>query len=453
MPIVEETPSTPPVEQPNPIRIASPKFLGVTVDTRYEPATSLLTHIEGASWTVNYYSQVLDRDNALSGQNQDRDAVYQQYRLIQGLELKVTTALNQSQDTTTMEFKVSGQANVFPCGLTPNPGDMFIADGGDGRELVFEVMHSEQRSIYKDAAFIIDYDALNYSDTRIDDLNSKVVENLYYEADFLLHGQNPLISLPEKQLLNQLHTRFEEISAFYFERFMSREFRTLLLPGQDFAIYDPFLTKAVLSLFRDSNIPQLKYIRDLNVGQDDRYDSITVWDLLSSKRRNLFKGMVTKVGLANAGSFSIDPMMNSLRYSGVGFAVYPVDGFLSEDTLRLNRCIPLSSTPIKRTASQLRDLFELIYEVSLHGLVHPEMNAVNIVSETSYVFSNAFYANADVGQSALELLVQNYVDEKSYDLNNLMVKLANTYTSWAPLEQFYQLPFLLAIMRSAIRRM
>ncbi len=161
--------------------------------------------------------------------------------------------------------------------------------------------------------------------------------------------------------------------------------------------------------------------------------------------------MMKTVGLVNAKAFTRDPMQNSIRYSGVAFAVYPADGFLSEDTLRRDNTIPLSDSQlIRRTPSQLRDLFDLITEVSLHGLVHEDITPINLMTD-HYIFSGAFYANADTGQSAMELLLQDYIDENAYDLT-VINKLSSTYTSWSPLEQFYQLPFLLAIMRSAIRR-
>lgn len=451
MPVVLSTDSTPPVEKPNPVEVARPEFRGVMVDTRYEPATALLTHVEGMSWTVNYYSQVLDADNALSAQNQNRDAVYQQYRLIQRLELKVTTALNQSQDTTTKEFKVSGQASVYPCGLTPNEGDHFIADAGDGREAVFMITSSERRSIYKDGGFIIDYEMLAYSDTRIDDLNSKVVENLYYERDFVLYGQNPLISLNEKQLATQLRRYYEEILQFYFDKFVSREYRTLLVPGQEFPIYDPFLTKAVLKMFRDEDHEKLKYIRDLNVSDDDSYELYTVWDAFARKNRNVLKGGVKQTYLVNARAFTRDPMQNSIYHSGVQYVVYPADGVRTFDKQMSGTSIPASSVKIKATPTLMTDLFDLLSNIELNGLPQHDADCVNPTVDASYIFSDAFYHNTNTGQSALELLIQEYIDDKSYNLTAL-TKLGNSYLSWGPLEQFYQLPFLLAIMRSAIRR-
>jgi hypothetical protein len=454
MPIIGDTNTTPPVEQPVAVLVTAKEFRGVTVDTTYEPATSLLTHVEGASWTVNYYSQVLGADNALSGQSLDRPAVYQQYKLIQKFELKVTTALNQSQDPGSKGFNVTGQANVFPCGLVPNEGDHFLADVGDGREGLFMVTSSERRSIYKDAAFVIDYVQVSYSeqDNRVNDLNSKVVENLYFERDFLENGQNPLISYDENRLIKELRNYYEELVDFYFTRFFSQEYRTLLLPGQDRSMYDPFLTRAVLKMFRDENHPNIKYLRELNVGEDDNYDISNVWTALLTKRRKELINCMSKIGLVLTRAFSADPVMDSIRYAGIDFAVYPADPDLSEDYRRKNYTKTISSVAIKPTPTRLVDLFELIQISELYGLPSNKAPAVNAVAYDTYIFSPAFYADTHPGQSGLEIAFHDYLDGKAYDLSTL-TDLAKTYTSWGPLEQFYQMPFLMALMRSAIRRL
>ena len=90
MPVVDPIDQAEQIEQPPKVQIAAPQYRGVTVDTRYVPQSALLTHLEGSSWTVNYYSQVLGEDNAVEGQNVTREAIYQQYRLIKGFEFKVT---------------------------------------------------------------------------------------------------------------------------------------------------------------------------------------------------------------------------------------------------------------------------------------------------------------------------------------------------------------------------
>lgn len=451
MPIIGSTPSTPPPRKPNPVEVTRPPFRGVTVDTRYTPVTNLLTHVEGMSWTVNYYSRVLDSDNALVGPALDMNPAYLQYKLIQNFELKVTTPLQSSQNQETKDFTTTGQANVYPCGVIPNTGDLFIADVGDGREAVFQITMSEQRSIYKDSAYIVDYVLINYSDGMIDDMNSKVVENLYYNQDFLMHGQNPLISLSEFEQLKFLTQRFDEILDEYFQRFISKEYSTLIVPGQDYVFYDPLLTSAVLRMFRSTENYHISQIRELNVGDLDSYFTNNIWTAFMRKRRNDLKGSMQHYGTISVRNLTLDGMMESARYSGVEYLVCPTDPDRSEDDIREGFVPTFTDLMLVPTPTRLTRLFDLLSIGDLNGLP-VTAPAVNPVSGDWYIFSGAFYNRDSVGQSALELQIQNYLDGKAYDIP-AVAQLANSYRSWGMLEQFYQLPFLLGIIQAIIRRM
>lgn len=454
MPIVPENPNNLPAPQPEPVRVASERYRGVTVDSRYQSATSLLTHLEGMSWTVNYYSQIVDKDNALSGQNLSRSPVYQQYKRINRLELKVVTGLNQSSQDNHKSQTLAGQARTFPCGLIPNEGDMFVADIGDGREGVFRIILSDALSIYKDTAYLIDYELVDYSEEiRAADLDSKVVENVYYVSDFMNHGQNPFISDQDYENMRRLHSYLEDIASEYFRRFVSREYATLIIPGQRHAIYDPFLTKAVMSIFASDSFVDLKRVRQLNCDEDLNFYTSTLWDALTLKKRGRLKGGSQAMGLLSARSFNSDAMMEGVRFSGVHYVVYPRDPEGAEDDVRTGRMRILSDEKLNAAPTRMIDLFDLINVTTLHGLPNREADPVNfITAESPYVLSKAFYRQETVGQSSLEIQTQLYLDSKAMNLDTLC-HLAETHTSWPLLDQFYQLPVLLILIRSAIRRM
>lgn len=452
MAIIEDTPSTPPSPKPTPVKVVTPTHQTVAVDTRYVPKTSLLTHVEGASWTVSYYSQVLAKDGALSGQNLDRDAVYQQYRNIIDLELKVTSPLSQSQDTTSKAITVTGQANVYPCGLIPNEGDMFIADVGDGRAGVFRITSSEQRTIFKDTAWTIDYLLIDYATpARYEDLKEKTVETLVYISDFLLYGQKPLITEDEHRQLQLLDGHYDELTSEYFRRFLSNEHRTLVLPGQTVPIYDPFLTDAVLKAFGGEQNPYVLHVRELNISDDDNFKAMTLWDALLTRRPSRMRGCATKMGLVTTDSFSRNPAMNSMRYSGMAYVVYPVNPMRSEDDLRMKRQRALSDWELKGARSQLTNLLDLIAITELDGLPAADIAPINPIKDF-YVFSEAFYNRWSVGQSALEIQANRYLNNQALDMKNLLA-LAESCSSWLPLDQFYQMPVLLMLIRATIRRM
>jgi hypothetical protein len=452
MPVVNDAPSAPPDPKPSPIKVVAPTYVGVAVDTRYTPKNALLTHVEGSSWTVDYYSQVVARDSALSGQNLDRDAAYQQYKKIVSFELKVTSPLTQNQDTATKAITVNGQANVYPCGVIPNEGDMFEADIGDGRSGVFRITSCEQRSIYQGSGWIVDYVLIDYSTPeRSADFKEKTVEELIYVKDFLTYGQNPLIASNEYYNLQRLNQLYDEGVQEYFRRFMSNEYRTLVLPGQRYAIYDPFITKALLSVFSGEASTHVKFVRELNVSDDDVLKEPTFWDTLLARKPSRLRETATQMGLVTTASFSRNPMMNSLRYSGMQYIVYPTNPDRSEDDIRAMRQKALSDWEINGTRPLSNALEDLIPITELDGLPQKDVVPINFIS-TSYVFSPAFYNRYSVGQSALEIQTNRYLNNQALDTAALL-RMMDTYSAWPVLDQFYQLPVLLILIRATIRRM
>jgi len=453
MPIINDSPSAPPTPQPNPIKVAPVSYQGVAQDTRYTPLRSLLTHVEGSSWTVSYYSQVLARDNAVAMQNLDRDAVFQQYKHITNFELKVTTPITPpTQDQNVKALTITGQSNVYPCGVIPNEDDIFVAELLNGRSAVFRVTLSEQRSIYEEAGWIIDYILIDWlSDDRLQDLTEKTVEELVYVSDFLTYGQNPLIAKSEYVQLQQLDSLYDEIAKDYFRRFVSNEYRTLLLPGQTFPIYDPFLTKAVLSVFGSQDSQLVKYVRELNVSDDDSLKTPTIWDALIAKKPFRLKTAATKMGLMSSATFTRDPMMDSVRYSGVKYVVYPRDPQRSEDDIRILKDKTLSDWQIQSVSTRETDLGKLITITELPGLPQRDVPGINRFNDY-YVFSESFYKNWNVGLSALEIQAKRFLNDYALDIPALL-ELTLTCSNWGPLDQFYQIPVLLILIRSAIRRM
>src|ERR1035437_5683225 len=106
--ILQVTPLAPIDATVNAVLVNSADFKSTFVDLKWEPRVNLLTHIEGSSWIVNYYSQVITTDSNLSGQQYTKNPVYQSYKLIKDMEMKVTSPLATSQDAETKAMTVTG---------------------------------------------------------------------------------------------------------------------------------------------------------------------------------------------------------------------------------------------------------------------------------------------------------------------------------------------------------
>lgn len=455
MPIVNPTPAAAPVEAPiSQVQIAAPAFKGVMVDSKYEPAASLLTHVEGASWTVNYYQQVLGYDSQLSGQQVGLAAPMQQYRHIRGLELKVTTELTMSQNVEAGFMTATGSATVYPF-MIPNVGDMFVSDVGDGKEGLFRISSSEKKTIFRDTCYQIEYQLIQFTDPQvIGDLTSKVVDRVQYVRDFVDHGQNPLLQESVFSATAKLVDMFRNILPRWLRDFTSTEYSTLLLPGQSRPVYDPFLTAAVMKLFSTTDDFGLAKIRVLNVDDDLAMRVPCLWDALLEQDESLVQTGFKKAASVGVVTFTKNPMLEGIRYSGVRSVIYPKDGTLAVDLPVGSVPKPYEETYLANPVAQdvLIDSADLIQNADLDTdglesvLVHP------VSVDDWYVFSQAFYEKAATGQSLLELQLRRYLRGEALSGNALMALMLSSRT-WGLLERFYYIPVLLTLVRAYVREL
>ena len=450
-PIIDPKPSAPPEKQTTTVEITSPEYLGTVTDTRYTPQTSLLTHIEGASWIVNYFSQVLNNDSAIAGQNVNRDPVYQQYKLIKNLQFRVSSPLTTSQDEVSKNMIITGAANIYPF-LIPNIGDMFEGDIGDGRSGIFKVTSSEKKSIFKETAYAIEYQLIDYATLeRRADLMSKVIETLYFKDDFLTYGQNPLVEEEEYHIIEELQSRYHDVADWYLKSFLSNEYKTIILPGQETPVYDHFLVTALKAIFTTDDSPEIRYIRKLNCDGNYTMKAPSLWNVLLTRDRVLMKNIFREVGLISALNFEQNPMMEGIYHSGIQYVVYPKDAEVCVDYQIIPNDTPLVDVQITDTPSPIHRLSDLIDVNRFQGLTKPDTYPIHPVkTDDYYILSQKFYDKMLQGQSALELAVWDYIEGKSIS-NKLLLEFSKIYHSWGGLERLYYVPIILILIKYNLR--
>jgi len=485
MPLAKSTPIAPTTLKPNIAKIASKESSSVVVDTKFTPLSSLITFVAGSSWIVDYYSQVIDKDNDLRSQDTGQSAVYQQYTLIKSMELKVTSSLTQNQNTEDKRTVVNGTATIYPC-VIPNEGDMFAADIGDGREGIFRIKNSEQKSFMKQATYVIDYDLVYYTQAeplRKKDLDAKTVRTVHFLKDFMTYGQNPLLIEEDFYAVEALEVKFHEIVQNYFNWFYNNEFKTLIVPGQLLPTYDNFIVDAVLAILTTRDDERVKHIRKLNIDEDKYLNQPQLWESLIKRDKTLLELGNVHMGLVHARTFGRNPMLEGIAYSGITYVVYPSnpdtslnsglhefniingDSVFGYDLYPYNglygnygsygnyglygfRNVLLDKniTPVATRAGDVNAIIE--QNVNEPEPVFPIIH--NVDAKESYVLSKAFYDDTEQGKSLLEVMVNDYLDRKSISPSALL-KLSLTYKKWGGLERFYYLPIVLILIRSIIR--
>ena len=436
----------PPIET---VRVSTQDYRTATVDAKWVPRSSLLTHIEGSSWIVEYYSQVLDTDSNLSGQQYTKNPVYQSYKKIVNLEIKVQTALNTDQDDANKEMNVTGSGVLYPS-VIPNEGDMFIADIGEGKKAVFRITSSTKNSIFKEACYDISYTLDTDNLDKKLDLEQKTVVTYYFHKDYLLSGTNPLVIKGDMDTLVNLKKVYDIMLYQYFKRFFSHEFKTMVVPSQVKPTYDHYLTQYILSMFGTQEANELAYCRTLNLDEDRVAKCDSLWDALKYKDIGLLNSAFKRVGLVSALSFSRMPTYNGVRYSGMGAIVYPKDPYLSVDHTYVNNVKIVEAIGLLPSADTLEASNLLVKAINLRPLDSAlDDNLYPVTVDDYYVLSENFY-NATETQSTLEAAVTAYINNNQIDTDQLY-NTAKTFHTWGSLEQFYYVPIVMTLIRSVLK--
>ncbi len=445
-------------DAPSPVNTSLPKvqpdgYKSIINDDRYTPMQSLIAYVPGASWTVNYYNQVLSDTNDLRQQDPGQNNVYQQYSKITGFEIKVEEALTNSQDPQTNAMLVTGSGMIYP-NITPNVGDMFVASTGNGQDGLFTITNVSRKIYMRDSVFAIEYVLTAYLSNeteRYQDLESKVLTNYFFHKNFLIDGQNPVIRAEDYQNVISLESSFGELTEFFFNSFFNNEFNTLIIPGQKNTIYDHFLTMFVLKIVTTTDSQVIRNIRRLNVDDDMYMKQPTIWDALIDNNSAVMPFINKKSGLVMTTAFSSNAYLEGIRYSYIDYIVYPKDPDLSGINNVDLQPKELSDSNITETGSRHSSPADVIYNFHTMEAASVQIIKSPIVDDY-YVFSDAFYNNRSTNKCLLEMLVSDYLAGKAIDNKKLSVVVSD-YPNWSRLDQYYFIPVLLLLIKVSIGTM
>lgn len=463
--IVSPSPIASTPEPVSSITVTKPEYSDVAIDTRWTPITSIMTHVAGAAWVVDYYSQVIDTDSQLMSQAPTVSPVFQQYKLIKGLELRVISALNQVQDQDTKMMQIDGSALVHSF-LIPNEGDMFTADIGVGKPAVFRITNTKKNSIFKEATYEIEYAVASTDIEYIEDLEHKVVEEFIYRQDFLTRGQNPLVLLEENATIGELEEVYHRLASQYFPAFLDKEYMTFTIPLQATSIYDPFIAEFLSKQFSKDDSLVLQKMRVLNLGNDLAVEQNCFWDALVLRDISYLKTGFTKSGLIWCNQFENNPFFNGIRWSGIAQCVYPQNprigvggmGAYMPKALTGTNLVSVSpytyyaDTPAPATGVDVGQ--NKVFPPTNSAATTLNLNAdgtanfQGVAHDDYYVLSGEFY-NQTENMSVWEQLVTQYIKKEPLDPIQLK-KTAGLVLNWGVLEQFYYVPILMVMIRGYI---
>lgn len=462
VPKVENVDNFAPSAPPAPAKSQSENFVSATVDTTMVRFDQLTQYIAGASWSVDYFSRVIGRDDDPRPYELTSHAVYQQYKQIMGMELKVTSPLTPSQNAETKDMSLRGNATVYGV-LIPKENDCFLADIGDGREGIFTVISTNRMTHRMSTVHEIEYALIGYSTKEIrEDLARKTVEKVVFHKDFLETGDNPMLTVETTQLINNMREHYSRLISLYFHDFFSRDYRTLLVPNQKEVTYDPFLVKYIKTILNSEDHPYIRQMTEYNVVGDQAMYEFTLWNCLSEMDFDMLGMCVYNAGLVSSKQFfNGSPTLNSIYYSGIQRVVYPDMAATHVDAGYHNPINP-DLTNIVRGSARFNELDRLMSnQLSMDPTMEiyeaADPNNVSQIHRVTYddyyVLSESFYRHDQTKRlTKLEALTMAALKGDPIDLL-VLDELCTGSRKWDNVERFFYTPILLTLLKVYRRRM
>ena len=448
MPIVDGPDDEEIVEKPN-LVISEVPLETPVAETKRRDLEGLASFASGQKWAVDYYRQSQGRDSAPASFQDDLPAPYGQYRLVKGFELIVTNPLSQDQNNSeTGGFALLGSSGVYSV-ITPDNGDMFIADVGNGRRVIFQVNEPKRGSIHPEALTTIDYRGMRFVDAAfVDKLNkNRVVETLFFLRENFRNGVKCLLTREEVDSNRRLVNARRRLIALYFRTFFDDNKQTFVLPYQKLLTYDPNVTKFMKAILDTAEHPQVAWITELGVGADVYSNQWTLFDALARKDAELLYSCSRLMAISPIQQYRAKPHFASIYYSGVKQVISAADPAYSVNN---NYMPPHATTQIQKAGVRQTDMRSIVPQLDLSGQEPmPDYGSYihRVKIDDYYVFSKAFYDD-EPGQSNLEAMTLARLRGQPIDLN-LLADIADYAQKFDNLEMFYYIPVILTLIKLA----
>ena len=317
---------------PSPVQEREREYKHNIIRTEDVELGAIISHIEGSSWTVDYYSQMLAAGQEPVPYDINQSALNQQYHLIHNLELKLQDQ-NTDTEQETNKIGVKGTAVIY-AGIIPNQGDVLISDIGGGLAGRLTVISVAKKMYLKDTVYEIEYELVEYLNTKAKEnhLNSFVVKTSVFDRDLLTYGSAPVLLKEDYDDLVNAEDVCAELIDDFLKEFYSNELGTLEVPGYGIKkTYDPYVMAAFREVVNTDEHPLMYRLRTLNVNEIKEAYSFSLWPVLIDPAVNKIRNIWKKAGPVSYDRFHLNHGMHSFRYSGFAQCISPVEDLQNVD--------------------------------------------------------------------------------------------------------------------------
>jgi hypothetical protein len=422
---------------------------------------AVLKYPEGYPWTVDYYGQIVNENNTLNTFDPNMPNLLNPYYKVKQLILQVSSPLTSSYDATSGITTITGAA-ITPYKITPNPGDVFLAKVDTAEDAIFIINSVNRKTYRKDTLYEISYTLSFYKSANplwIDNLESRVQDVYYFNPDTNYFNRDHLIAPETKEATDRLNSLLFLSKSLYFSKFFDTETSTLVVPGQEFKLYDHRLIKFITKtndVLEHPNISKM-YI---NNAYDNYYmNQDSILDLILKRDIIALPAIVKRHKFIDTSYFRNIPKLNNLLSIGIDYCLYPIDAnkktqynnspyyidpttddaspyTVYNHTVDANNNFILANIPV----DTLTGTKNTIHEVFLNNYYVVSENFYNYVNDQSAANANSI--------SFIEFNIYKFLNKEAISKKDLYVCI-KSFESWDDITQFYLLPVLWHISKNS----
>ena len=317
-PLGTVTPPTP--ETP---KIFHERYRHSIVDSSYQPEASLLSMVSGTPRLAQYYHQFLGADEEPAPFGPYNAPTYQSYIRIERMIIKQegNGAYNFDPQTGESDQKFNGWVQYD---RPPLRGNVFISDIGGGNAGLFEITEQpEIRNITDNKVYYITYQLKGIlTEELFDQLNSRVVKELVYDKDSVLHGGLSTVSTGAFQTAQDLFQWRNTIASYILRTHYWHSELTIAWSSTSTdkrMVYDQYLVNFLCAVIepdlRQTYPPITQHSTHYGGRQFGASGDINIWEVLLRGDFNLLSQCQKQAALIPVARLAATRLYGNLRSS------------------------------------------------------------------------------------------------------------------------------------------
>jgi len=454
MGIVKLQPDAPaPGQTTSPITIEAPAKSIFTALVPESKINSLLKYVEGYPWTVDFYGQILNTNNTVEYFDPSTPNLTQPYYKVNKLILQVSSPLSSSYDQSNGITTITGSA-ITPYKITPNVGDVFIAQVDSGEDAIFIINTVTRKTHRKDTLYEISYSLYSYTSSNpnfITTLLSRVNDEYFFNSDTDFFNRDILIKPSVKEAIDRLRGFLYESQDFYFNTFAQKQTGSILIPGIQYNVYDPLLLSFISKIVDYSVLVNTSFYRYTYFSA--QIDQPSLFDALLNRSASYLATINKTYNFVSASAIPNKARFGSAYHAGVDYILHPTNPDRRTEIGSVRSVDSHEFINTVKTTKNYSGAAPIIIKTTNNNQVFDKPLLHQLFEEDYYIVSKNFYeyqtdnsAYEDI--SYMELMIHKFLNKQAIAKEDLAIAVEK-YMNWSLLHQLYLLPVMWLIVKAS----